>query len=436
VSALYGGGSISYNFLHLTIQEFFAAYHISHLGSSGLQVFKHYSKLERYNVVWRFVAGLTQFRWYEGHIDRNIFVNEKSEELEFSVYFYQCLFEAQSEKYLSSTLETPSSTTAYIRLFNPVALDAYAVGYCIANFPIGVFWDVEFSDEYYDGHYSFICGLNTNVPSAGVINRLHMHGNVVISDLKSNHLIGTTSLEFSGYLSNANMVHLSELIPHLTSLKKLYITHIEITGEERVGGWLNVLRNSNVTSLDIGLDQYSRDYISALRCLIHPSSGKLEHLGVGYMSRKTTDEDTLVDLLSAPSSLKSLHLATESISSHAVYLKSNANLTTLKLASEIPEDQIPALIDIVNCNTTLKVLVLKQFYFSADSKGWINPLRSLVSALHNNNTLQRIDFYVSVYDSSDDVTRRSLYCDSDSVTHFLACHEGLTFDSRVTWAPR
>ena len=40
VSALYGGGGVSYNFLHLTVQEFFAAYHISHLGSSGLEVFQ------------------------------------------------------------------------------------------------------------------------------------------------------------------------------------------------------------------------------------------------------------------------------------------------------------------------------------------------------------------------------------------------------------
>lgn len=44
VPALYGGGGVSYNFLHLTLQEFFAAYHISHLGSSGLQLFKQYGK--------------------------------------------------------------------------------------------------------------------------------------------------------------------------------------------------------------------------------------------------------------------------------------------------------------------------------------------------------------------------------------------------------
>ncbi len=34
----YGGGKVSYNFLHLTLQEFFAAYHISQLSDdSGLE---------------------------------------------------------------------------------------------------------------------------------------------------------------------------------------------------------------------------------------------------------------------------------------------------------------------------------------------------------------------------------------------------------------
>jgi hypothetical protein len=107
VSALYGGGRVSYNFLHLTVQEFFAAYHISHLGSSGLEVFRQYGEVKQWNVVWRFVAGLTKFRWYEGHIDRSVFINEESQ---LSIFLCHCLFEAQTAKYLSSTLETSSTT--------------------------------------------------------------------------------------------------------------------------------------------------------------------------------------------------------------------------------------------------------------------------------------------------------------------------------------
>ena len=40
VSTLYGAGRVSYNFLHLTIQEFLAAYHISQLRGDGLEVFE------------------------------------------------------------------------------------------------------------------------------------------------------------------------------------------------------------------------------------------------------------------------------------------------------------------------------------------------------------------------------------------------------------
>ncbi len=61
VSALYGAGDVSYNFLHLTIQEFFAAYYISQLsGVEATALFERYASDKRWNIVWRFVAGLTK----------------------------------------------------------------------------------------------------------------------------------------------------------------------------------------------------------------------------------------------------------------------------------------------------------------------------------------------------------------------------------------
>ena len=56
VPALYGGGGVSYNFLHLTLQEFLAAYHITQL-TSGIDVFNQYSMDERWEVVWRLFLG-------------------------------------------------------------------------------------------------------------------------------------------------------------------------------------------------------------------------------------------------------------------------------------------------------------------------------------------------------------------------------------------
>ena len=100
--ALYGGGGVSYNFLHLTVQEFFAAYHIAHLGSSGLELFQEYGKVQRWNVVWKFVAGLTKFKDYAGHIDSSTFL-ERNQPLQFSLFLFQYLFEAKTIEHFSPT---------------------------------------------------------------------------------------------------------------------------------------------------------------------------------------------------------------------------------------------------------------------------------------------------------------------------------------------
>ena len=47
VPPLHGGGGVSYSFLHLTVQEFLAAYHITQL-SNGIDIFKHYCGDERW----------------------------------------------------------------------------------------------------------------------------------------------------------------------------------------------------------------------------------------------------------------------------------------------------------------------------------------------------------------------------------------------------
>ena len=161
VSALYGGGRVSYNFLHLTLQEFFAAYHISHLGSSGLEVFKQHGKDERWNVVWRFVAGLTKFEHYKGHMDSDLFIeSRKDSETEISLFTIQCLFEAQSVDHFSPIFSTSPATTTRVKAWGCTALDTYALGFCISNFHTGVSWSVDMNNH----STPFACGLKRKTP--------------------------------------------------------------------------------------------------------------------------------------------------------------------------------------------------------------------------------------------------------------------------------
>ena len=429
VSALYGGGGVSYNFLHLTIQEFFAAYHISHLDSSGLEVFQRYGKAQRWNVVWRFVAGLTKFRCYEGHMDESIFIEEHSKHrVYFSNFLVQCLFEAQSAEYFSSLLRSSGN----IRVTQPTALDAYALGYCIANFPIGVPWNL----RVLDGNAQHLaCGLNTRIPSVGIIKEFYLqNSNFDFTDFRPDHLRGTTALHLTlCKLTNTDMIHLSELIPHLPCLEELDISsNLDIiTGH----GFLKVLHqlssdNSNVTSFTCGakfngkVDLVdSHDHLTAFKRLIHPSFGKLEHLGISVFGTKCAE------LLSAPSSLKSLKLITDNLPLHVLHLKNNTNLTRLILFFEDTDDDheviMTALIDIVNHNRTLEELdVLVRFDTSSDC---IATLRRLLSALHENSTLQKIVVEMDGVDPEDGTCI--------DVAHFMTthCKDLLTLDSRIKY---
>ena len=428
VSALYGGGRVSYNFLHLTLQEFFAAYHISHLGSSGLEVFKQHGKDKRWNVVWRFVAGLTKFEHYKGHMDSDLFiVSREDSETKISLFTIQCLFEAQSVDHFSPIFSTSPATTTWVEARGCTALDTYALGFCIANFHTGVSWGV-----YVYNHLTpFACGLKRKTPSVGVIRELVMYGcpcNVgeLSTALLPPHLLTSLTL-YRCSLTNADLIHLSELIPHMTCLKKLDIRHNDVPDGDQDGllKILQQLSHSNVTTLgiaDIGFRELlsfsPHDYYSALKQLVCPSSGKLEKLIVG--DDDVDDDSRLASLVSAPSSLKSLQLHYTSLSGHVSYLKNNTCLTKLTLWPNDWSVIAPHIAQILEHNKTLQHLDLSTLY-----EHDIDDVRTIVRALPGNNTLQSIVLHIHGVGSND-----------DEVSHYMRTHhEELTLDSRIhyTW---
>ena len=421
VSALYGGGRVSYNFLHLTLQEFFAAYHISHLGSSGLEVFKQYGKKKRWEVVWRFVAGLTKFKGYEGHMDSLFIKSSEDHKITLELFFIQCLFEAQTMDHFSSLFRT-SPTTAHVDTLGGTALDLYALGYCIANFHTGVPWSVEI----WNYLTPFLCGLKTNAPSVGVIQQLHLDScayvYVDVRELPLNDLI---VLKLANpHLTDADLISLSEHIPHMTHLKEL---HISYQKKDIQGGLLKILQqlsHSNVTTLDItgtGVCRLLKDsphnYYSAIKALICPPSGRLEELRVGEdEDHDNDDDDTLAGLVSGPSSLKTLELSSVALSPHVPYLMNNTCLTTLRIRGIIGNiSDMSDVITIVEHNKKLQHLELGETCAQD-----IDSLRALVDALSNNNTLKSISVD---YFSSDD----------EASTYLSTNPRDLTSDPRVTW---
>ena len=421
VPALYGGGGVSYNFLHLTVQEFFAAYHISNMSRSGLEVFQKHGKNQRWNMVWRFIAGLTKFRDYDGHIDKHVFIQDG----ELSLFLFQCLFEAQTMEHFSVTLKSLSAT-AIVNAQSPTSLDAYALGYCIATFPMGVSWDVRLRGNV---HHSFTCGLQTNTPSVGVIEKMLISNCPVrFTELKSNPIYQINTLLLANcQLTNADMVLLSELIPQLTCLRGLSILYNHATDGQQEGllKVLHQLYHGNVTHLNIantGLGELlnsPHDYSSAIKRLIDPSSGKLKYLSVGEDDDSSVD-NALVDILSAPSSLKDISLHTSCLSLHVEHLKNNTQLRVLYLRPFVIP-QVLYLADVVSHNKTIHYLTIYKFLFTEQN---IDAVRPLVSAIHGNRTLKRIELQI---DGLGDTNK--------AVSDYMTTHHrDLTLDSRITWS--
>ena len=162
VPALYVGGGVSYNFLHLTLQEFLAAYHIKPL-SNGIDVFKHHSKDRRWELVWRFVSGLTEFQYFKDSVRCDAFLSASgNDELKVKNLLLHCLFESQLMFDYMAVLGTNKMHSSHL---GSSPLDRYALGYCIAKCSSATSWRVFIhggSDE------SFLWGLHSNHCGNGV----------------------------------------------------------------------------------------------------------------------------------------------------------------------------------------------------------------------------------------------------------------------------
>ena len=134
----------SHNFLHLTFQEFFAAFHISTM--SPEQQLKHFNDHnmqrgrmsgDRMNVVLRFVAGLTKLKCLSKE-SANHFLHSFDEDsyhnmscdARVDINLLNWMFETQSNDVIELLLE---HKIIEVRFDYMLPMDYYCLGYCIAH---------------------------------------------------------------------------------------------------------------------------------------------------------------------------------------------------------------------------------------------------------------------------------------------------------------
>ena len=152
------GQKMSHNFLHLTVQEFLAARHISTM--SPAEQVKHFQwhKEGRLRVVLRFLAGITelknvtheQLRGLLGEPDLK--QNDEQQTRHFKpmrpdvcieAHHTNWLFEAQNTDLLQSVLHNHTASYTFTKAMLP--LEYYSVGYCIAHSHSN--WSLTFEED-------------------------------------------------------------------------------------------------------------------------------------------------------------------------------------------------------------------------------------------------------------------------------------------------
>ncbi len=344
MSSLYGGEEKSFNFLHLTIQEFLAAYHIAHLPDQGVELFKSYS--ERWDIVWRFVAGMTQFSFLRTYQAESPFL-AKNEWL--TPLFIECLFESQKVIDFQSIFYN-NTQYCYISSISVSSFYYFEVGGCIAKCSSAQsFWNLNFFELSKNQFDFFIKGLLMGTGhNYGVIKSIRIVDNdiaEILSTLLDYQQKRVTVLNEVTHFGISNFIKLPLkllfVLPFLSNLQKLSLnSHFEFSNNTKFYFELfELLQHTAVQSLDVcgcGVETVlfqTPEVFSLFKALIHPSTGKLRELCIGSSVPVANERgiDDFVKIVSSCSSLQMLSIKYPLYLSCLANFESNNQITTLKL---------------------------------------------------------------------------------------------------------
>ena len=392
--SLHCGGGVSHNFLHFTLQEFLTAYYISQLPhQDGLEVFQQHATDKRWNMVWRFLAGLTGFEYYKGTINCDAFVTIKENKLELSSLLIQCVYEACIKLDYTGLFGSKEISAKGVEN----AIEKCALGYCIAASASTVSWDVKL----YGSLDGFIWGLNSR-PCEGIITTIEIIGYSQACDYMKfppNVLQGITSLDVTLFnTTDASVSNLIALISQMKILKNLSIDGVQHAKD--LTKLLFQLSTSNVTSLDLkGLFEYrnlNRSVIDALVKLIDESHGKLLALNIIVFLELSLNlfapDVPLSELVFSNSSLWQLCITSHNRLIPLTPLETNTCLTHVTIECEWLDWHAKSIACVLQKNTTLQHLILKP---SSDYlEGAIHFCITVANGLKMNLYLQTVELHV------------------------------------------
>ena len=414
-TALYTGEeSTTYNFFHLTLQEYMSAFYISQLPADEQTMLLSEHHSPSMNVVWRFVAGLTKMQnigWEEfKNVKRESLIGDRYEYkmdevknvVEVGPFLLECLYETHDIQICKRVfgqhiVEFDSHSTNY---------GLYALGYCISV--CSNTWNVATVGTPREGLEMLGHGMKSVDYGGGSIERLDLYWSQGIMNeeylLQIPHQIlqHIKSLKFAILydIDQRGFENLAECIPYLHSLTSLDISG-NPGGDGSLAKLLKALREHgklltlNMTNISIGMDD-----VAALAGLLQ-SSSNLRELRVGGSHGPPLATDVvnqLVRTVLSPSSLNTVTIGgceypldgIETISDSISYLTFYYPFLKLN-TSPHPLTANPSrvkggtkLSHILRGNTSLKVLTLS---IPLDK----DEVHDIIDSLKDNHSLERLE---------------------------------------------
>ena len=377
------GASVSYNFLHLTIQEYLAAYHISQQSRDEQVAFmREHIESKKLEVVVRFLAGFNELGrdfWdvvrefaSEGKPHPGLSYSVFEEETNFiKLTILHWLFESQDSSAITSVLGSECVCFSHL---HALPFDLYVLGYCITHSSCD--WKLELGFCKLESIELFLRALNLQkdrcrLLSTGKIKEMRMPA----SDSADLHLLVDNMPQMSVF---SNLTHLGlskcgltsktcNLLSKRTGLLQ-HLDHLNLGGNLNIG-------SGGAVNLITSLTKFS-----TIRELI------LEYTGIGFWDCKALSEllasSKHIQILNITSTKEKAFLP-DSIQLIVDGLSYNSSLEILDMSfSNFSSENILSLASVLRMNTRLKELIIKRC--NIQSSGSVH----LAKALEENTTTQ------------------------------------------------
>ena len=426
------GAAVSYNFLHLTMQEYLAAFHLSQQPvEKQIEQFMEYKKYMQskkqqcFQMVLQFLCGMKEFIEYSSKVLKTLCIHRSSCSVigEVTINTLHWLFEVQDNGVITKLLG--SSSTQLTKPSKATPFDCFVLGYCVSN--SNCTWKIDLADcniadegvemlvrgaaegkTHCTGGFSEIDLSVNDITSEGVKHLLNLRKQL-INGLK------TLDLHYNKIESCATFAHLTPRLPHLKKLN-LYRNPI---GQ---GGAVQLMRSlkapNALQELLLYKTEISVEDCRALTELLS-SSRSFKKLNIGHNDLPPEAVELIISGLHHSTTLKRLvmwgsHFSLQNTISLASVLKTNHTLVDLNLTTcNIDSDGACQLASAMCANDTLRIVdlwgnligvkgatafaeMLKTNHTLVElSLGKCNiasdGARQLASALCTNDTLQELD---------------------------------------------